>query len=761
MFQATGGDASSVENRNGEPCDPKFLAYPKPVKSSGIGFYHSMLDGFWDGATIEIYRPSPEGLHLLRTDRVKSFKSPKKDEAGEKRIILESDGPAVQRGDIYVLTMERDSVPDAVSNPDLRESFFAPSKNSGVRWSIDRSTHCPENGSTASLKIHLPGNPSSPVGMTHQYLRFGGKEHAFSPGKTYKFEAWLKGSVSAPVTLQIGDRGTKQISVTDQWQKVEFDLDNTSPITPEIGELLIGSTGQGTLWLDDMIVRQSDLAPYAINPDWVSAIREFQPGIIRDMGGRGTGTLKHFLVKNQFQRQPIFMEKNGLSLAWNQGNMTLPQLLELCENTSSAPYIMTYILWSDEEIRQFVEYLAAPADKGFGKLRAEDGHPKPWTEVFDKIYIECSNETWNGMFAPQEFAAQPEIAGMVSDRLFRTIKSSPYNSPKFRFVASAFVNSLYRWKEKATGAYNMADGARAWTFRNLLTCKNANAIATAPSGYIGGWDGDTPLGQSDEQLFQSNLLYPAQIMEHKLEELVAMQKELSASHGFPPLELIKYEAGPGYSLPNPQKPFIEESERIGKSYALGTAILDNFLFVIANNGNTNFFKFTAGDNWASHNKSMIPHNCFLSLQLKNRYAPKGDMLVVNEIACKKIDIPEMQAVGLSNDGKPTKKTVPAAHGIPMTRAYAFRNGNSLTVILLNRSATESKEISIKLPAVPASAYKKISYTAPDIRSTNRAARSRDEMEIRLKEENLSGLGKEFTVSLKPAEAIALCLDFAR
>ena len=42
--------------------------------------------------------------------------------------------------------------------------------------------------------------------------------------------------------------------------------------------------------------------------------------------------------------------------------------------------------WS--EMAQFMEYLGAPADVGYGRRRAELGHPQPWTEVFDHIHVE-------------------------------------------------------------------------------------------------------------------------------------------------------------------------------------------------------------------------------------------------------------------------------------------------------------------------------------------------------------------------------------
>ena len=42
-----------------------------------------------------------------------------------------------------------------------------------------------------------------------------------------------------------------------------------------------------------------------------------------------------------------------------------------------------------------MEYLGGPATTKFGKIRADRGQEKPWTEVFKAIHIEFGNEAWN------------------------------------------------------------------------------------------------------------------------------------------------------------------------------------------------------------------------------------------------------------------------------------------------------------------------------------------------------------------------------
>ncbi len=752
-FQATGGDEQTIINEQGafKGLDPELHRH---AKSSGAGYWKVFGDEFWLGAQVDIYRAVDGELRHIRRDRVKSFQSPSREEAKEhpdkafpERIILEGTGEPIQRGDVYDVWMTRGQVPLALPaglQTRGRNAYFRPMKNSGVEWEIDSSTFCPEDGSTASMKVSLPGDEDQPVGMEEQWLRWKGREMNWSLDRDYRLDVWMKSDLEEPVIVEMGDRGTRTVEVPGEWTKYSFKLENSEPITEDISYLRIKSEGAGTLWIDNLVVARTDVEPFAILPEWMEAIRDYEPGIIRDQGGRTLKTVDNFLVKNQFQRK-MFWRESGPALSNHQGAIPLPLLLELCEETGANPYIMTYILWTDEEIEKFVEYLAGPVTTPGGALRASHGHPQPWTEAFDKIYIECANEMWNRNFIPQAFPNQPELCGMVADRLFREIEESPYAADNFEYVASAFVYSIYRDTDKYEHS--------GWTYRNLVPCEYATVVATGPSGYIGGWDGATPVGQNDEELFQSNLLYPARIFEPKQDKIEKLQAVMTEEHGRGTYEFIKYEAGPGYALPTPTHPYREETERIGKSLALGTATLDNFMFVIAHNGNMNYYKAEAGNNWASHNKHMLPHNTTLALSLRN--VCEGDLLEVEAVDLDTIDLPRMQTVGLDNKGNRRKQMLSAVDDVPMTRVYAFRDGGRYSYVALNRSAEETRAITLELPYEPASEYTAYAYTGPSIRATNRGAETPDEMEIRVVKDRRNGFKKTFTFEIPPGQAVAL------
>lgn len=729
---ATGGGPDFLLDQSGKPISSK----PNPA-SPGSGFWSSMGNGFWDGAEIRIYRPTETSLKLVRKDRVRHFDGLKDT---EQKITLESSGEAVQLGDLYVLTMVRGTVPDAL-NPERPANFerqrfgsFPPTKQSGVVWEIDSSTFCPEHGSTASMKIVLPQDGPKPAGVEQPFLRFGGKELSFESGKEYRCDIWLKqAGISGPVSVQVGDRITEAVEAGADWKKFSFKVPNTEPIGPKTYELKISAESPGTIWVDNFLVYEDGLKPFEIFPVWSKILTEFRPGVLRSMSGRFLKTLDAWISEG-YTRKLVWDVNNGPQ---SLSDFSLREQLELCKTTGARPWLMTYVLPDDEEIDHLMEYLGAPADTGYGKLRAAHGQTQPWTEVFDTIYVECANEMWNDkFFAPQAFGAQPELAGKVANRIFEKLKSSPFNTRKNIYgIAPAWAHNLY-------------NNGGGWTYKAVMACPNADVIGTAPSGYIGGYDGESIVGQNDADLFQANLFYSAQVFEPKLAEIDKIREAMKAKTG-KWAEIIKYEAGPGYAIPTPAKPFIEEAEQVGKSLALATATLDNFLFVVANNGNSNYFQVRPGPNWSSHNLQFDPQTTWLALMLRNKYCT-GALLKVAPVQVETVDVPERRSVGLGNDGRPSDKTIPGVSGVPVTRLYAFKDGKRYSMIALNRSFTEAKTIRLDLPYQPKPEATEYWLTSADARTTNREGQA-----VTIREEKKSDFKSGYELTIPPASAVVL------
>lgn len=729
--RATSGGVDYIEERTGAPVSEK----PFPA-SPGSGFWSSMGNGFWDGAEVRVYRPTETSVQLVRKSRVRHFNGLKDT---DQRITLVDEGAPIQRGDLYVLTMTRGEVPDAL-NPERTANHIQqkyanlPSVGSGVTWSIDTSTFCPEGDSTGSMKMVIPAASAKPVGIEQPFLRFSGRELAMETGRTYRFQVWLRQEgLRSPVTVQVGDRITRQLEVGPDWQKFTFAVPSQEPIGPKTYPLLIGATTPGTLWMDNLLIAEDGVADFAVFPQWVDILREFKVGVLRSMSGRHLLTLDAWLSEG-FTRKQVWQPDPGPQAP---GDFSLREQLALCQATGARPWLMTYVLPDDEELDHLMEYLGAPADVGYGKVRAAQGQVTPWTEVFDVIYVECANEMWNArFFAPQAFDNQPELAGKVANRIFERLKASPYNTRKnIKGVGPAWAHNLYE------------DG-RGWTYKASQHCPAMDVVGAAPSGYIGGYDGQTLVGVKDDDLFQANLFYSAQVMEPKLAGLDEIRRRFKEQQGRD-LEMLKYEAGPGYAIPSPDRPFIEEAEQVGKSLALGIATLDNFLFVMAHNGNANYFAARIGPNWASHNQRGEPLPTWLALQLRNQYC-QGRLLRVEPVSVATVDLPKRRSVGLGNNGRPSETVVEGRTGVPVTQLYAFADGRRYSFLALNRSFTESKTVQLRLPYRPASAGTAYVLTHPAPRTTNR-----DGYHVRIQERSLTGIRDGYELVIPPASAVVL------
>ena len=756
--QATGGGKDYVECKKGkQKSNPRSGGKDR---SAGAGYWEQYTDGFWDGAEINFYREDGHTLRHIRRDTVKNFSMI------EDKIYLENSGEPIQQGDVFEMHMTRLKIPElqqetidyvlkngkgkpaqkVQSLKEARKFQLAPGENGvvsyrgappeGMTWELDDTTFAPEAASTASLKVGLPGG--SLFGVGHQFLRWGGKEINFQKGKPYQCDIWLRQEgLSTPVVLQIGDRGTHKINVGDEWEKFSFEVPSDTPITEGIGHLFVGSKSEGTIWIDNFLIYRTDIEPFAIHQEWIDILKEWKPSVLRSFSGHNALTLDGFL-SHGFSKRWI----GGPSrISGSSATYSLHQQLTLCEEVGAVPWLMLHVLYTDEEIDQFMEYIGAPADTGYGKLRAEHGHPQPWTEVFEKIYVECGNEIWNSVFKPQAFPRDPKLAGRMANRLFLRLKESKWNQlEKIRGMCPARAHFMYK-KVLPNGREYVS-----WTMRAVEECTAMDAMAGSPSGYIGGWDGFTRPGVDDEELFQSNLFYPRQIFEPRMEEVTNLRKHIFDLQNRE-FEMFKYEAGPGYPLPNPKKPFMEEAEIIGKSLATGIACLDNFLFNMANNGNSCYFKLRAGNNWSSHNLDMIPHADWLALGLRNKYC-QGALLEVEEQDLNTVDLPEMKAIGLNNSGKPVDKTIEPMPDTPYVRLYAFREGSRWSIIALNRHFTEPQTVTIQVPYTPESTYTTYTLAHEDPRTNNR-----DGENVKVEEKRRTGFTKKFEFTLEPASAV--------
>ena len=481
-----------------------------------LSFWDCARSGFWDGADVYIYRIENGVLKFLRqTKIVKSVigNDPGTQQPTEEKIWFADKGPAVMNGDFFVLRMQSNKMPLQVRPELLKPSdtpllTYAPLSGK-ADWSFDPENPVPDGGSKVSLRLDVKeASPDTPAGPWHWYVAPNDKDSKlrFNPGKSYKAQVWLKqnGMADPRVRIQFGTVMTQIVDVTPEWKKFEFDLPVDSPEKPYNDHqnaetrMLIGALSPGTLWMGNFVVWQTDLPPYAVMPEDVEILKDFKPHVLRLWGGIESPSLDFWLSKGF--AQPV---RGGYGKVERSVLASLGETLEVCRQVGADPWLILNPWFTEQENANLMDYLGGPADKGYGKLRAEHGHPEPWTKTFKKIYLESANEAWNqGM--GYSYPSQPEVYAAVADRQFRELKKSPFYSPdQFEMIANGWDNSMQK------------DG---WSRRVALSSKEADRVDLAY--YFGGWEkGATPMAseaEATEGVYQDKLFATALEFEPKI-----------------------------------------------------------------------------------------------------------------------------------------------------------------------------------------------------------------------------------------------------
>lgn len=506
--QVDGGGADFAQHKN----------------APGFSFWDCARSGYWDGADMYFYRLENGKLKFFRKAKVaKSVigNDPETNAKTEEKMYFTESGPEIRSGDFYVLRMTR-TEPSMQIRPALIGGAKTPLLDDwclfagNVNWKFDATTFAPEGGSTASLKMDIQGaTEQAPAGPWHWLVIDTDKAAnlRFNPGKTYKVSVWLKeeGMSKPLVRLQMGTIITKEVEVSKEWKKFEFDLPWENPEKPysttqnDSSRLFIGATSDGTLWMDNLLIYQTDVAPFAVMPRDIEVLKDFKPQVLRLWAGHDAPSFEYW-VREGFAQ----LNAGGYGRSKQPAHISLRQALDMCIEVGADPWLILNPWYTAEENAGLMEYLAGPADKGYGALRAKQGHPEPYTKSFKKIYIESANEAWNQIMKYQ-VSGKPLIYAAMADRQFSELKSSPlYSKEKFEFIANGWDSSMER------------DG---WTQQVAAGSREADRIDVAY--YFGGWEKPAEGDTSTDEIYQDKLFTPSLEYGRKLVDALLLDSEFS------------------------------------------------------------------------------------------------------------------------------------------------------------------------------------------------------------------------------------------
>lgn len=577
-----------------------------------------------------------------------------------------------------------DSKAKAELIPRAMESLPFPDEDADTAWAFvphDAATPV-ENAGQYALRLDLKSDGEKGF-VFYAYGPAG--EHwwpVFEPGVDYVMEIWAKHEGEGEGRLRAGlrgfhqaDAGVGEFAVGPEWKKYEhvFRLPRRYEGQGSIGQAYFLFTGPGSYVVDNMTIRRKDTP-------WLGA-SERTLGDLRESGLSHLRT--HQFIKSGRAAHSMEQLTNPAGAIFGAGGSTLPQTLAIMEKAGTNPWLQIEFFMTPEEWRGLVEYLAAPYDpavdspqtKPWAAKRFAQGREKPWTDAFDHIYFEISNETWNRLFEPWTFQNMPDAAtgkdadrgtvyGFFQEWVIDQLRASPY------WEAAGLDKKV----DFVIGGWATQAGPDGYGQRAAAASPRSKFVTIA--AYNGGWDeGEGPVDQSDAAL-QRILMHAPQVGEPRSRELAASREKAGKTY-----ELGVYEAGPGYALSglnNQPKMTDEETEaqaRSMKSLASGTATLDSFLEKAAHGFRiNNFFTFSRGrTHWNSHAQVKDggqAHVPWMTVALFNREGA-GDMLKVETI-----EVPTMDMPG--------HKRRPAAAALPLVACYATRSGDRLNVFLLSR-----------------------------------------------------------------------------
>jgi len=183
------------------------------------------------------------------------------------------------------------------------------------------------------------------------------------------------------------------------WQQYPFTLKPTW--SADNAALLVGARGQAEVWIDQVsLMPKSWKRQGGFRPDLLKAIAELKPPIIRWPGGCFASSYQWKQgIGPQHKRIPHPREIWDDLDVYNFGT---DEFVEMCRRVGAEPLIVVNIgskNWNPDaethdytqDILDWIEYCNGPADSKWGKIRAANGHPKP----YNVKYWEIDNETWH------------------------------------------------------------------------------------------------------------------------------------------------------------------------------------------------------------------------------------------------------------------------------------------------------------------------------------------------------------------------------
>lgn len=236
-------------------------------------------------------------------------------------------------------------------------------------------------------------------------------------GETYKGRIYMKSADSASVDVKvmrdINDRtpgrldwtpflGGRYTNVGPEWNAYDFEF--KAPTSNPNAVILLMVNGKGTVKASNLtLFSKTALDNGGFRPDVLKAIKDIKPTTIRYPGGCFASAYRWKDAIGPRDKRKYY--PNVIWADQDPNQMGTDEFMLLCEKVGAEPIIAINKAAGVQEALDWLEYCNGPATSKWGKIRAENGHPKP----YNVKYWEIDNEVW--WMQPEEYAKEVKLFG--------------------------------------------------------------------------------------------------------------------------------------------------------------------------------------------------------------------------------------------------------------------------------------------------------------------------------------------------------------
>ncbi len=372
--------------------------------------------GFWDNATYRVILGETMGA----TGRVVSFTH----ENQRQTFHLSPTIPV--SGDVVVVSRQ---ITDTIGGC-CRYTSYVPDTNERRPGSLGNQ----------SLRATQPITPNW-YSYSYYMDSYGNPYSDLTAGKLLHLHGewlltfWAKPQfVGKRLTVRLHRAGLDNILVqqtitltNENWTKISIPIsltDSADSLSDPATTLMLSMNsagGAGDFWLDDLsFARVGETNPTVFSDRFVNYLKELQPGIVRNWGDRQLGST----LDNQLA--PIDGRKTQGWKPTESGahyfHFSLGEFLALAREVEAEPWYVIPPTFTDQEMTDLAAYLAAPYESGhpYAELRATHGQTATWTSVFPTIHLEFGNEMWGDGWGNDPFQGATVSGGINVGKLAST-----------------------------------------------------------------------------------------------------------------------------------------------------------------------------------------------------------------------------------------------------------------------------------------------------------------------------------------------------